>query len=354
MNFTFNNKRIAGIISILPENTYFMEDEIVNPEDKKTQRLKRIIGYGARKRVKGTTTLSDMLLYGVRHLLDSGKIKRDEIGAIVVATLSQDYVMPTISAIMQGEMEFGKDTFCIDIPQACGGFTVGLIESFLLLDHMPMNKKVLLCTGDTLNRRANENEPKREHPTFGGDIANITLIENVDKNEEIYCSFFNDGSQRQALMIPHGGFRSPMTHELLDARISNLPCSKIEMDGSAVFNFVQKELPEAINELCKTANINIDEIDWFFFHQPNRYMLEKLASVLGVPVEKMPMKLTQELGNSNSGTIPAVITTYAASAMLEQNDKKCCLSGFGAGLTWASVILSMGNLDFCENLDSDL
>ena len=156
MLFEFIDKHITGVLSVLPENESIFEEETKNPNDSKNQRLKNIIGFGNRRRVKGNTTLSDMLLYGMHYLLDVGYIKREEIGAIVVSTLSQDYFLPQISMILHGELNLSKDVFCIDTPQACAGFTMGLIESFMLLEHMADNKKVILCTGEIFNRKSDE------------------------------------------------------------------------------------------------------------------------------------------------------------------------------------------------------
>lgn len=352
MILDFKGKRISGVLSILPENEYLFEDETADPSDVKNRRLKRIIGFGARRRAKGTTVLSDMLLHGINYLLEQGKIRKEEIGAIVVSTLSPDYFLPQISNILQGEMGLGNEVYCIDIMQACAGYVVGLIQAFMLLEHM-RDKKVLLCTGEIFNRKSDEDEPKFEEPSFGGDIANISIVENSDDEKEIYASIYNDGSQREALIIKDGAFKNPMTSEKIALQTSNIPCLGVTMDGSGVFNFVQKEVPPAISELLERAGMTKDEIDYYLFHQPNKFMLQKLAEKMGIPYAKLPMDITEKLGNSDSGTIPAVMTTDVAEALLAGNNH-CCLSGFGGGLTWASVIMDVGNLDFCENIISDL
>ena len=353
MLFEFIDKHITGVLSVLPENESIFEEETKNPNDSKNQRLKNIIGFGNRRRVKGNTTLSDMLLYGMHYLLDVGYIKREEIGAIVVSTLSQDYFLPQISMILHGELNLSKDVFCIDTPQACAGFTMGLIESFMLLEHMADNKKVILCTGEIFNRKSDEGEPKFEHPSFGGDVANITVIENKSHKNKIYASVYNDGMNRDVLMIKYGGFKYPMTSEQLAVQTNNIPTLGVEMDGTAVFNFVQQELPPALKELIEFAGIKEDMVDWFLFHQPNKFMLQKLANKIGVPYSKVPMDITEKLGNSDSGTIPVVMTTDISEDLLNKNNL-CCLSGFGGGLTWASIIMNVGMLDFCENMLSNL
>ena len=81
--------------------------------------------------------------------------------------------------------------------------------------------------------------------------------------------------------------------------------------------------------------------------------LQKLAEKMEIPYAKLPMDITEKLGNSDSGTIPAVMTTDVAEDLLSKNNH-CCLSGFGGGLTWASIVMDVGNLDFCENIISNL
>ena len=121
MKTTFTGKRITGVLTILPEQEYIYEDEIAKEpeENRRLKRLKRIMGYGKRRRAKETTTVSDMILYGAKKLIQEGKIKKEEIGAIVVVTLSPDYFCPTVSAIVQGELGLTDDILCVDIPGMC-------------------------------------------------------------------------------------------------------------------------------------------------------------------------------------------------------------------------------------------
>ena len=97
----------------------------------------------------------------------------------------------------------------------------------------------------------------------------------------------------------------------------------------------------------------MDQIDWFLFHQPNKFMLQKLADKLKVPYEKMPMNVVGDFGNSNSNTVPFAMASNLADKLKDQTFS-CCMSGFGAGLTWAAAILTLGNMNFCELIISDL
>ena len=108
-----------------------------------------------------------------------------------------------------------------------------------------------------------------------------------------------------------------------------------------------------IEELLSYGNLSREDVDWFLFHQPNKFMLQKLADKMKVPYEKMPMNVVGDFGNSNSNTVPFALVSNLSEEMKKES-YRCCLAGFGAGLTWASALMNIGNLDFCEMLISTL
>ena len=81
MKTTFTGKKITGVLTVLPEKEYIYEDEITKEpeENRRLKRLKRIMGYGKRRRAKETTTVSDMFIYGAKKLLAEGKISKEEM-----------------------------------------------------------------------------------------------------------------------------------------------------------------------------------------------------------------------------------------------------------------------------------
>ena len=353
MRFCFHNAKISGVLTVFPEHLSRFEEEVENPNDSKSRRLKNIIGFGTRYRAKGTTTMSDLFLFGLKNLMDSGRLDKRDIGAVVCVTLCPDYYLPQISSIVQGELGLSSDVFCVDIPQACAGFVVGLIESFMLLEHME-DKKVILCTGEIFNRKSKD-EPKTSSPSFGGDVGNITIVEKSENgyNDEIYVDIKNDGEKRNSLLIEYGAFKNPMTADMIEKKWSNTPCSGVNMDGSGVFNFVQREVPPMIMDISEASGHSISDFDLFLFHQPNKFMLQKLATAIGASFSKVPMDITEKYGNSDSGTIPVVMTEDVSSKLIYK-DNLCCFSGFGGGLTWCAIVMHVGKLNFCESVVSNL
>jgi 3-oxoacyl-[acyl-carrier-protein] synthase-3 len=187
-----------------------------------------------------------------------------------------------------------------------------------------------------------------------GDAASLTLVERSEDPTPIHANLKMDGAAREALMIPAGGFRLPSTPEtavLEDDGENNLRAKDhLRMDGSAIFNFVQVEVPPLVEDLLRTAGASAGDVDYFLFHQPNRFMLQKLAERMQVPYEKMPSNVVEHYGNSSGVTIPLVIAHNLRERLL-RDSVRACLAGFGVGLTWSSMLLRLGPLEFCELIE---
>jgi 3-oxoacyl-[acyl-carrier-protein] synthase-3 len=309
------------------------------------------MGYNKHRLVEPGVCVSDLAVFGMEHLFKNGLLRRDEIDALILVTQSPDYFMPPTSNVIQGRLGLKQDLFCLDVNQGCAGFVIGLFQAFLLLEQESV-KKVVLINADVLSRKISPKD-RNSYPLIG-DAASITVVERDAEDSVIYANLKMDGTRNEVLMIPAGGFRIPSTPEtakLEDAGDNNLRAKDhLHMDGSAVFNFVQVDVPPLIDELLASAGVSIDSVDYFLFHQPNRFMLQKLADKMKIPYAKMPMNVVEHFGNSSGVTIPVAIA-FNLTDDLTKGHCRVCLSGFGVGLTWASMLMRLGKLGFCEMID---
>lgn len=353
MNLQFKNKKITGILTVLPSREVLFEDEMgnYNFSAAKSLKLKMAMGYNKHRIVEEGVCVSDLCCYGLEYLFQQGKLKREDIDALILVTQSPDYFMPPTSNVIQGRMDLKHDMVCMDINQGCAGFILGLIQAFMLLEQSAI-RKVVLLNADVLSRKVSKRD-RNSNPLIG-DGASITLIERSEENETIWGAIKMDGSRADALMIPAGGFRKPSTsetaemHEDTNGNFRSL--DNLVMKGDEVFNFVQVEVPPMINELLKRAAVEKESVDYYMFHQPNRFMLQKLADKLEIPRDKMPNNIVENFGNSSGVTIPTNIT-FNLGDKLEKQEMQLCLSGFGVGLTWAALLLRVGNLNFCQTIN---
>ncbi|WP_459189871.1 3-oxoacyl-ACP synthase III family protein [Parabacteroides sp. APC149_11_2_Y6] len=353
MDLRFINKKISGILTVLPSREVSFEDEMCNYNfsTAKSLKLKMAMGYNKHRIVEDGVCVSDLCCYGLTYLFEHSLLKREDVDALILVTQSPDYFMPPTSNIIQGRVGLKHDMICMDINQGCAGFVLGLMQAFMLLEQ-PTIRKVVLLNADVLSRKVSKRD-RNSNPLIG-DGASVTVIERSINNQPIYGNIKMDGSRAEALIIPAGGFKefsSAETSEMKEDMNGNFRSKEnLVMKGDEVFNFVQTEVPPMIEALLKTAGIGKDEVDYYMFHQPNRFMLQKLADKIGISRDKMPSNIVENFGNASGVTIPTNITFNIGERLFEE-EFLVCLSGFGVGLTWSSLLMKIGNLNFCTQIN---
>jgi 3-oxoacyl-[acyl-carrier-protein] synthase-3 len=350
--FTFHDKCISGVLSVLPRHEIAFEKEMENYNfsTAKSMKLKLAMGYNKHRIVDENTNISDMCVFGINYLICEGLLKKEDISALILITQSPEHFMPPTSNIIHGKLELAADVLCMDINQGCAGFILGLIQSYMLLDQESI-KKVIMMNADVLSRKVSKHD-RNSYPLVG-DAACITIIEHSQMPTVINAVVNMNGKGAYVLQIPAGGFKIPcgpetaQMHEDSNGNFRSL--EHLVMKGDEVFNFVQTEVPPMIEELLSISKKTPEEIDYYLFHQPNRFMLNKLADKIGVPREKMPVNIVENFGNSSGASIPTNISYNLGSDILT-NKYAVCFAGFGVGLTWAAIQQQLGNLIFNQIL----
>lgn len=353
MDFLFKNKRVSGILTILPKKAVKFEDEMANYNfsPAKCMKLKLAMGYNEHRVAEPGQCSSDFCKFGLQYLFDNNMLNKDDIDALLFVSQSADYYMPPTSNLIQGYFELKQDCLCLDINQGCAGFELGLIQAFMMLEQ-PAIKKVVLLNADVLSSKVSDRD--RNSKPLIGDAASITIVERCEEENPIYANIKMDGRGAMVLNIPAGGFRMPSTTETAvmeqDAAGNYRSKNNLVMQGDEVFNFVQREVPPMIEHLFEQSGTDRNDVDWYMFHQPNKFMLHKLADKLGIPYEKMPANIVENFGNASGVTVPTCIS-YNLGDQLVNGKKILCLAGFGVGLTWSSIMMNMGNLMFNQIIE---
>ena len=356
MRTVFRGKKISGILGILPETVSMFDDEVNNYNfpPRQTQRLKKLMGYNQHRLSKPTTATSDFCVVGLEHILNNGWLKKEEIGGLVVPVAWPDHFIPPVSSIIHGKFGLPAEVMCIDISQGCAGFIVGLSQAFMMLEHMP-DKKIVVFTSNVLSHKVSKQD-RNSYPLVG-DGAGIAILENAPDAPDIHCIIRNRGDLDGVLTIPAGGSRLPCSPETAIMRKDedgNIRClDNSVMKGAEVFNFANEVVPPVIEDVLEFAGQSKNDTDLFLLHQPNKFMVRKIVDKLGVPYEKAPMNIVENFGNSGGACIPISITFNFAEQMRKELFK-CVLCAFGSGLAWGAMTMKLGQLDFCELLETNL
>ena len=351
----FSDKTISAVLTVLPPTIIDFQDEIANYgySEVKMKKLKKLMGYNTRRVSKEGDGVCDYAIFGIQRMLDEKLIKKDEVGAIIFTTSSPDYFMPPTSNIVQGHFGIDHDCVCIDISQGCCGYSVGLAYSMMTLEHLPEGKKVLLICGDMLSRKIGTRD-RASRPIIG-DATTISIVENKPGCGEVYCSLKNIGEDGMRVIVPAGGNKlrhSPETAiEYEDADGNWRSQDQFFQEGDAVFNFIINDTPLMVDELLDFAGVSKEQIDCFVCHQPNAFVLKKLAERMEVPLSKVPNDTVELYGNSSSATIPVTFCQHFEEIYSDGNTKKLCLTSFGSGLALGGIVIDLPKINYCKIID---
>jgi 3-oxoacyl-[acyl-carrier-protein] synthase-3 len=114
----------------------------------------------------------------------------------------------------------------------------------------------------------------------------------------------------------------------------------IKMQGQEVFKRAVRAIVDSAIVTIERSDITVEQIDWFVPHQANLRIIESAASRLGIPMERVVVNIEQ-YGNTSAASIPIALFEAVDAGRIQDGDL-VLLSGFGAGMTWASALLRWG------------
>lgn len=332
---SFNNVGINGVSACVPKNIRKNKDlEDLLGKDELNKVIKSI-GIQEMRHVDEGVTPSDLCYEAALTLIEDLQIDKSDIDLVLFLSQNGDFKIPATSPSLQHRLGLPKTTACIDLTLACSGYVYALSTAYAYASQPTINK-VLLLVGEAFSQIVSEKD-KVNAPLYG-DAGTATIISKGDFGESQF-NLYSDGSGFEAVQIPAGGARCPATSETVKSRDMEKGNSRtlhqLYMDGLDVFNFTLKVVPSSIKEALSKSNNNNETIDYFLFHQANKFMIDFFRKKLKIAENKVPISL-DKFGNVSSATIPLTIVTRLKDKI---ENKKLLLSGFGAGLSWATAIL---------------
>lgn len=279
---------------------------------------------------------SDLCQKAAEELINQLQWDKNTIDALVFVTQTPDYIEPATSCILQDKLGFSQDCLTLDISLGCSGWVYAMSVICSMMQNGTIKRGILLA-GETPSKRCSVND-KSSYPLFG-DAGTATALE-YDENAECITFILNsDGEGYKTIIIPGGAERNPVNSESLiekkrgDGIISN--DLQLQMDGMSVFSFAISKAPRSVNSILEKIAIPREEINYYFFHQANLFMNEKIRKKLKLQPEQVPYSIT-DFGNTSSASIPLTMVTGARTS-LQQGKIKNIGCGFGIGLSWGSV-----------------
>lgn len=318
--------------SILNNETLYREFPNYEPE-----KIESKIGIRNRHIVSENESALDLAQRACEKVLEG--YDKNKIDFLILCTQSPDYYLPTSACILQDKLGLLTTTGAFDFNLGCSGFIYGLAICKGLIKAGIANN-ILLVMSETYTKHINPKDFANR--SIFGDGAAATIIEKSDEEHIFEFVLGTDGKGMNNLIIPNGGLRNRYnshaeikTDESGNARTDN----DLYMNGPEIFNFTIKSIPSLITRSLEKNNLKFENIDYFIFHQANKYMLDYLRKKIKIPVEKFYSNMI-ETGNTVSATIPIALKDCIEKGVVKTGDK-VLLCGFGVGYSYGATIIKI-------------
>jgi 3-oxoacyl-[acyl-carrier-protein] synthase-3 len=275
---------------------------------------------------EGETTASLAIEAGLAAIKDAG-IDPADIGCCIVATCTSEQPIPPTSAFVQDAL--GLRCAAFDVDAACSGFVYALVVGASMVASGAMGP-VLVIGSETLTRVVDPTD--RSTVILFGDGAGAVVLTPSDEVGLLAWDLGCDGSLTGLLGVPAGGSRLPTSTETVAAGDHWL-----KMEGREVFRRAVRVIVDSARVTLDQAGVTADDIALFIPHQANVRIIDSAAAKLGLPPERTFVNIDR-YGNTSAASVPIALAEAADAGRLHPGDL-VLLTGFGAGMSWASALL---------------
>lgn len=328
MAVTLTRVGIAGTGSELPPRVV-TNDDMARLVDTSDEWITQRTGIRERRWVDEGTNCSHLCEGAARKAMEAAGVGPEEVDLIVVGSLTQDHLMPSVACLVQTRLGL-VNAAAFDVMSACTGFLTALntAECFIAAGRA---RTAIAIGGETLSRYLDLTD--RSSCILFGDGAGAAVLRPLDvckQGEILRQTLGADGSGYEFIHIPVGGAERPHNHPEYNAADHF-----IRIKGRDVYRFAVTKMTEMIRRAAE--GLDPDEIALVVPHQVNLRIIEGARERLDWPMEKFFVNI-DKYGNTSAASIPIALDEAVRAGRIQRGDK-VILVAFGAGLTWGSTLL---------------
>lgn len=320
-----------------PETIVENEDIVADFPEWSVEKIAMKVGVDRRHIVAKNETARDIAVKAARKLFSNGIVQKESVDYVLFCTQSPDYKLPTSACIIQYELGLQRNIGALDFNLGCSGYVYGLsLAKGLILGGIANN--VLLLTAETYSKYLHPKD--KGNRTIFGDAATATIVSTEGFAEICNFSLGTDGSGANNLMVKTGGAKYPELANNLKFDENGNPISSdyLYMNGTEIFTFTLENVPPLVTDTLKKNSLTKEDIDWYVFHQANKYMMDCLRKKIKIEKEKFYYALS-EFGNTVSSTIPVALCKAMDDGIIS-GGQKVLIAGFGVGYSWGGTVLN--------------
>ncbi len=267
-----------------------------------------------------------LALAASRPALEAAGWDPESLDLIIVATMTPDGYMPSTAAQVQGALGASR-AVAFDLSAACSGFVYALTVARQMLA-APGCRRTLVIGAEVMSKVLDWQD--RSTAVLFGDGAGAALLEATAEDHLWVSRLATFGDQGHDLTAGKTTVTAALPHPVSDL-------APLTMDGRSTYRFATHQVPASIQDTLAAAGISPDEVDHYLLHQANARIVRQVAKRLDQPLEKFPLNIAR-YGNTAAASEPILLDEQIKAGAIKRGDL-LVLSGFGGGLTTASIVM---------------
>ena len=260
----------------------------------------------------------DLAFMSANKMIRKIKIKPD---ILIFITQDPNNNIPSFAENLAFKLKLKENTFVTTLSMSCSSFPYALFVINSLFNSSQY-KNALVVSSEIYSNFIKESDNSTN--LIFSDGSTSSFIQKVSNNNLLSYDFGHDGSNFDKIKL----------NKHMDNSNLKLYSNNLNMMGSDVFQFTMSKIPISINSLQKKSKVQ--NIDLFFLHQASKVVINEIINKLNINLEKVPNSFNYT-GNLVSSSIPYLIMKYLKKNKIKKN-KIICISGFGVGLSWGSIL----------------
>ncbi|SPJ08356.1 oxoacyl-ACP synthase [Plasmodium sp. DRC-Itaito] len=308
-------------------STEIYNDELKKYVDTNDEWIRTRTGIKKRRILKRDENISMLQIDSATQALKTSSLKPSDIDMVINASSTPQNLFGDANNISN---KIGcKNSVNMDLTAACTGFIFAFVTAYNFLNRY---KNILIVGSDALSNFVDWRD--RNTCVLFGDAAGAVVLQRTEGKEEnkIFNYYLGSDSELNDLLTIN------FDHDKYNLDNPNVnKYGKLHMNGKEVFKYTISNIPKILKKAIQNSNINIEDINYFIFHQANIRIIETIAKNLNIPMSKVLVNL-DEYANTSAASIPLCFSENIKNGKIKTNDI-ICMCGFGAGMSYGCVIL---------------
>jgi 3-oxoacyl-[acyl-carrier-protein] synthase-3 len=276
----------------------------------------------------GESTCS-MAADAARKAMERADVHPGQLDTIILSTATPDRLLPSTAVDLQAELGAGRAA-AFDVGAACAGWLYAMIVAEGMITSGAA-ETILVVGSEKMSAIVDWKD--RATCVLFGDGAGAAILQRAKTGKGILSAYMrSDGKLADLLYRPAGGATNQFSQQVLDERTHY-----VRMAGREVFKHAVRSMSDAADRALDSARLTGDDIDLLIPHQANIRIIEATAKHSGIPMEKVYVNVDR-FGNTSSASIPIAIDEAIERGQIHDGST-ILLVAFGAGFTWASMIV---------------